>query len=180
MKYPLLLAALLLGCSSSPSDGGDRGGSSGTPTAPITVPPPAAGSDAAVFVRARIEGDSIVAEIVTRATPGLSGAALRLAFPSWMQLDRREPDTRWVAQSVHHTKTDANEVVLADLKTGKGIAHPAPPNDGESILTTLYFTRTSAPEGDPGVLHLVPARSELRDGDGKIVPVRFYDQTFAR
>lgn len=174
-RISLLCAALLLACSN------DDKGAGTTPSGPVGVSPPSAGSDAAVFVRARLEGETVIAEIATRATPALSGAALRVAFPSWLRFDRRDPDSGWSAESVHHTKlgTDS-EVVIADTRKGKGIAHPAPAADGETVLTTLYFTRTSPPPAEPGALRLVPARSELRDAEGNVVAATYYDQPFSR
>ena len=170
---PLLAAAFLVACSSSGDDDAAKNG-------PVVVPPPPPGAvdgtDAAVFVRARVEGDTVIAEIATRATPGLSGAALRVAFPTWLRFDRRDPDSGWSAESVHHTKVSArSEVVLADTRLGKGTAHDAPGAGTSTVLTTLYFTRIATPTA--GALRIVPARSELRDAEGTIVPAAYYEQT---
>ncbi len=179
MKSWLLIAALtLVGCKSSEASPGS--GSSGNLDDTFAPAPPPSGTDAAVFIRARVDGGTLVAEIVTRATPALSGVALRLSFPSGLSLDRREPDSGWIAQSVHHTKVEQQEVVLADVRKGKGVAHAAPPANGETVLTTLYFTRSAATPAAAASLQFITARSELRDENGKIVPVRFYDQALGR
>ena len=171
----LLFTMLLVACSS------DEPAAKGEDTPPpVSVTPPTPGTDAAVFVRARVEGDRVVAEIVTRATPALSGAALRLSFPAWLRFERRDEASGWSAAAVHHTKVGPDrEVILVDTVKGPGIGHAAP-SGGESVLTTLYFLRDAQPPANAGALGFAAQRCELRDAEGKPVPVRFYDQPFTR
>jgi hypothetical protein len=172
----IVITLLLAGCSSSSAQDDSK-----QPTTPVVIAPPAAGTDAAVFVRTHTEGNLLVAELVTRATPDLSGAALRVAFPVWLHFDHRDDASGWTAESVHHTKiaTD-HSVVLVDTRKGTGVAHAAPAAGADAVLTTLYFTQDPLPAGDLGALTIVPLRSELRDARGKPVAVRYYDQTFTR
>ncbi len=177
MKLFVLGMLLLAACSATP----DRDDGKPSPKEKVGIAPAPVGSDAAVFLRVREEGNMLVAEVVTRSTPALSGAALRLSFPSWLRFDQRDEASGWSADSVHHTKVGiANEVILVDTVKAKRAGHRAPAAGAESVLTTLYFTRDAQPAGELGALAFVPLRSELRDVEGKPVPVRYYDQAFSR
>ncbi len=171
----IVLAALLVACSSDEPVAKGKG----TPSVPVILMPPATGTDAAVFVRSSVVGDRIVAQIVTRSTPDLSGAALRVSFPSWLRFDRRDDESGWSAATVHHTKVGPErEVIWVDTTKGAQKGHDAPAAGGESVLTTLYFAHDAQPAAGAGALVIVPQRSELRDAAGKPVAVRYYDQAF--
>lgn len=173
----IAIAMLLVGCSSAAEDRKEGDG----PPNPVGVVAPTPGTDAAVFVRSKVDGDLIVAEIVTRATPDLSGAALRVSFPPWLRFDHRDEASGWAAGAVHHTKVGPErEVILVDTVKGRTIGHAAPAADDETVLTTLYFAHDAQPATNAGALSIVPLRSELRDAAGKPVAVRYYDQAFSR
>jgi hypothetical protein len=168
----LLLAALTLGAMAC---------SEAEPAAPgpLVATNEPGKSGAWTSLEPRIEGDVLLVDVVAHGVPELSGIALRIDHPTWAKLDKRDIGPGWDPSALHLTKSvGAHEVSLVDTVKGEtaGLAV------GErKVLSTVRFRIEGAPaSGDLGALKVVPIRSELRDGAGRVVESGYAGATFAR
>ncbi len=168
----LLLTALTMGamaCSESEP----------TAASPLVATTEPGKSGAWASLEPRIEGDTLLVDVVAHGLPEVSGIALRIDHPTWAKLDKRDIGPGWDASAVHLTKSvGSHEVSLVDTVKGdaKGLAV------GErKVLSTVRFRIEGAPtSGDLGALKVVPIRSELRDGAGRVVEIGYAGATFSR
>ncbi len=132
-----------------------------------------------VGLEPRLEGDALLVDVVAHGVPEVSGLALRIDHPTWAKLDKRDIGPGWAPSALHLTKSvGAHEVSLVDTVKGETAGLPV----GErKVLSTVRFRVEGAPtSGDLGALKVVPIRSELRDGAGRVVEMGYAGATFSR
>lgn len=132
-----------------------------------------------VSLEPRLEGDTLLVDVVAHGVPEVSGLALRIDHPTWAKLDKRDIGPGWAPSAVHLTKSvGAHEVSLVDTVKGETTGLSV----GErKVLSTVRFRVEGAPtSGDLGALKVVPIRSELRDGAGRVVEMGYAGATFSR
>ena len=168
----LLLSAMAVGAAACSE-------SEPTASGPLVATAEPGKSGAWIGLEPRIEGDALLVDVVAHGVPEVSGIALRIDHPTWAKLDKRDIGPGWDPSAVHLTKSvGAHEVSLVDTVKGEtaGVAV------GErKVLSTVRFRVEGAPSsGDLGALKVVPIRSELRDGAGRVVELAYAGATFSR
>lgn len=168
----LLLSAFALGASACSE-------SEPTTAGPLVATAEPGKTGAWVSLEPRLEGDTLLVDVVAHGVVEVSGIALRIDHPTWAKLDKRDIGPGWDPAALHLTKSvGAHEVSLVDTVKGTtaGLAV------GErKVLSTVRFRVEGAPvSGDLGALKVVPIRSELRDGAGRVVEMAYAGATFSR
>lgn len=163
----LFLAALVLAAAACSSE------------ADLIVQSDPAPAGPAISLRPRVEGDSILVDVVANDLPSVSGVALRIDHPKWARYERRDVAAGWESDTVHRAKsTSDHDVAIVDVAKGAKVALPS----GQSILTTLRFKKGDLPDDGAvlGQFTIVAIRSEVRDASGTVVKVGFAGATLRR
>lgn len=167
----LALSLLLAGAGCSTDEPTGPGPLKATADAPKT--------GAWVGLEPRIENDKLVVDVVAHDVPDLSGVAVRLEHPEWAKFEARDVGAGWDGEALHLVKTvGTREVSVVDTAKGE---KPGRAGGAKVLVSTLRFKIEGAPTtGDFGALRIVPIRSELRDGTGKVIAASFAGARFSR
>jgi len=156
-------------------------GGSDEPTGPAPIKATADGAKSGVWLglEPRIEDGKLVVEVVAHDVPELSGVAVRIEHPEWAKFEGRDVAPGWDAEALHLVKeVGAKEVSIVDTAKGDKSGRAG---GARVLVATLRFKLDGAPTAtDLGTLRIVPIRSELRDGKGKMVSAQFSGAKLSR